>query len=289
MSDIFAAHITPNIIMMAEKLQNNKLEHTCFPQPADSTVRVWRYLDLAKFIWLLENQKLYLSGVASLNDQHEGSKPKFLADYDDQQHLAITRHQLLREFGNELGEEKFRTEIPRIVEQNSQIHAHQQRERRMLYVNCWHLGNPESEAMWRLYCPENNGVAIQTSYSKLAESTANDPELYIGQVTYIDYESQGFPPSNIFYPVMHKRISFAHEKEVRLVKIRVPDDCGFPQEFCPPGIAIDWPLEATIEGIYVGPYAPEYFYNVVHAIVRSFAPNLESQVHWSKMRAPPYY
>ncbi len=156
-------------------------------------------------------------------------------------------------------------------------------------VNCWHLGNPESEAMWRLYCPGNNGVAIQTSYSKLVESTANDPELYIGQVTYIDYESQGFPLDNIFYPVMHKRISFAHEQEVRLVKIRHPDNSGFTQEFYPPGISIDWPLELTIEAIYVDPYAPEYFYDVVRAVVRRIAPNLEGRVRPSQMRAPPIY
>ena len=101
---------------MTEQPQKNKLEHTCFPQPTDSAVRVWRYLDLAKFIWLLKNKKLYLSGVASLNDPHEGSTPKFLAVYEDHQFFAIRRYQLLREFGNELGGEKFLTEIPRITE-----------------------------------------------------------------------------------------------------------------------------------------------------------------------------
>ena len=149
---------------MIEQPKQNKLEHTCFPQPTDSAERVWRYLDLAKFIWLLENQKLYLSGVASLNDSHEGSTPKFLAMYEDQQIFAIRRYQLLREFGNELGGQKFLTETPRIIEQNRQRRANNQKERRQLYVNCWRLG-PESEVMWRLYCLGNNGVAIQTSYS----------------------------------------------------------------------------------------------------------------------------
>lgn len=274
---------------MAEQSKENKLEHPCFPQPADGSVRVWRYLDLAKFIWLIENQKLYLSGVDSLNDPHEGSTPKFLAADFDRQLLAVRRDQLLREFGSDLGSEKFQTEMPRLIEQNRQMRIHKQKERGQLYVNCWHLGNPESEAMWRLYCPGNNGVALQTSYSKLVKSIENDSELYIGRVTYIDYESQGFPLDNVFYPVMHKRISFAHEQEVRLVKIRVPDDWGLPQEFCPPGISIDWPLEPTIKGIYVDPYAPEYFYDVLCAIVRSIAPNLKDRVLWSQMRASPVY
>lgn len=269
--------------------QNNKLEHPCFPQPTDSSVRVWRYLNLAKFIWLLENQKLYLASVGSLNDPHEGSTPKSQAALEDQQVLAVQRYQLSREFGDDLGSKKFQAEMPRFIEQNRQRRIHNQKERRQLFVNCWYLGNIESEAMWRLYCPDNNGVAIQTSYSKLVESIASDLELYIGRVTYIDYDSQGFPLGNFFYPVMHKRISFAHEQEVRLVKIRVPDNWGLPQEFCPLGISIDWPLEPTLEAIYVDPYAPEYYYDVVRSVVRRVAPNLEDRVFWSPMRASPVY
>jgi hypothetical protein len=274
---------------MTAQLQNNKLEHTCFPQPEDDSVRVWRYLDLAKFIWLIENQKLYLSGVDSLNDSHEGATPKFLAADFDRQLLGVRQYQLLREFGSDLGREKFKMELPQLIEQNRQMRIHRQKDRQHLYVNCWYLGNPESEAMWRLYCPDNNGVAIQTSYRKLVKSIESDSELYIGRVTYIDYESQGFPLDNFFYPVMHKRISFAHEQEVRLVKVRVPDNWGTPQEICPRGLAVDWPLEPTIEAIYVAPYAPEYFYDVVRTIIRSIAPNLMDRVHWSQMRASPVF
>ena len=267
----------------------SKLEHPCFPQPTDGSVRVWRYLDLAKFIWLIEKQKIYLSGMDSLNDPHEGSTPKFLADHEDQQCLAIQRRRLVREFGDDLGNQKFLAELPLFIDQNRRSRVRRQKDRREMYVNCWHLGNSESETMWRLYCPDNNGVAIQTSYDKLVKSIANDSELYVGQVTYIDYESHGFPQDNIFYPVMHKRISFAHEQEARFVKLRVPDNQGTPQEFYPPGISIDWPLKPIIDGIYVTPYAPEYLYDVVCAIVRSIAPNLKDRVHWSKMRAAPVY
>jgi len=62
----------------------NKLKHPCFPQAAEGSVRVWRYLDLAKFIWLVENKKIYLSRLDLLNDPHEGSTPKLLAAMRDQ-------------------------------------------------------------------------------------------------------------------------------------------------------------------------------------------------------------
>lgn len=274
---------------MTEQLQNKKLKHECFPQPEDDSVRVWRYLDLAKLTWLLEKQKLYFSRVDLLNDLHEGAVPKFLAEDYDQQVLDLLGASILAKFGNDLGNKEYQEEKSRLTENLRQMRTLKQKDRRLLYVNCWYLGNQESEAMWRLYCPGNNGVAIRTSYSKLVKSIENDPELYIGRVTYIDYERQGFPMGNFFYPVMHKRISFAHEQEVRLVKIQVPDNFGMPNEICHPGISIDWLVESAIESIYVDPYAPEYFFEAVSAIVKSIAPNLLDRVHWSKMRASPIY
>lgn len=249
----------------APPTQENKLEHPCFPQPTDDSVRVWRYLDLAKFIWLFENKKLYLSRLDLLNDPHEGTTPRL---------LALLRDQQLRESGAE----QLVAQIPNINQQS----------RKSLYVNCWHSGNTESEAMWRLYCPNDSGVAIQTTYRKLVASIKNDPFFYIGSVTYIDYESQGFPLNNMFYPVMHKRISFAHEQEVRLVKT-LSEHWGIPGRESPSGIAVEWSPETTVDAIYVNPYAPEFYYEVVRSIMHRVAPLLEQQVRWSQMRAAPVY
>lgn len=279
---------------MTEQPQENKLEHPCFPQPTDGSVRVWRYLDLAKFIWLLENQKLYMSRLDLLNDPHEGSTPKFLAEQWNQelfQSIAGSRQKsLLQEFGDALGNEKFLAEIPRIIQQHDQMSSINQKMRKHFYVNCWHLGNSESEAMWRLYCPGNSGVAIQTSYNKLVASVENHSSLFIGKVSYIDYEFQGFPQGNILYPVMHKRISFAHEQEVRLVTTKFPENWGTPQEEVNPlGVLFDWPLDMVVEAIHVDPYAPVYFHDVVSSVIRRVLPDLEDRVFWSKMRASPVY
>lgn len=248
----------------------NKLEHECFPQPVDTSVRVWRYLDLAKFVWLLENRKIYFSRLDLLNDPHEGTTPRL---------LALLRDQQFREAGAEV----LAAHIPKFNQQS----------RKSMYVNCWHWGGAESEAMWRLYCPNESGIAIQTTYEKLAISIESDPTCYIGMVTYLDYESEGFPLNNAFYPVMHKRISFQHEQEVRLVKSlpeywKLQED-GLQIGDSPAGVSIDWSPEATIDSIYVNPYAPEFYHDVVRTIVRRIAPMLEQQVCWSQMRAAPVY
>ena len=106
----------------------NKLEHPCFPQPEDGSVCIWRYLDLAKFIWLLENKKLYLPRLDFLDDPHEGSIPHFMADLRDQQY---------RGWGGE--------------EMVTSMAAAHERIRKTMYVSCWNIGTSESNTMWRLY------------------------------------------------------------------------------------------------------------------------------------------
>lgn len=222
-------------------------------------------MDIAKFIWLLKNQKLHMARLDLLNDPHEGSIPGPLAKIRDQKLM-------------ESGSEELASQIPVI---NRQF-------RKSMYVNCWHLGNAESEAMWRLYCPDGNGVAIRTTYSKLIDSINNDEQLYIGKVTYIDYSSQGFDLNNGFYPVMHKRISFKHEQEVHIVK-SLPKYWSVDSPPSPHGIKIDWQLNFAIEEIYVNPYAPEYYYDSVRSVVESINPEMKERVMWSSMKAAPVY
>ena len=88
---------------------------------------------------------------------------------------------------------------------------------------------------------------------------------------------------------MHKRLSFSHEKEVRLVTSKMPDFWGTPNESYVEGLSIDWPVDNIVEAIYVNPYAPEYYQEVVRIILNRVAPNLAEKVFWSKMRAKPVY
>ena len=112
---------------MPEEPQENKLKHPCFPQVDDESARVWRYMDLAKFVWLIENQSLFLPRLDLLNDPHEGSIPPFIVKARNEQLLGMNA-------------EKFANEIRDINQQT----------RRAIFVSCWNLGNDESEAMWLL-------------------------------------------------------------------------------------------------------------------------------------------
>ena len=43
-----------------------------FKPPANALVRVWRYMDLKKFVWMLDNKALYFPRVTTMNDPYEG-------------------------------------------------------------------------------------------------------------------------------------------------------------------------------------------------------------------------
>ncbi len=105
-----------------------------------------------------------------------------------------------------------------------------------LYAQCW-TKTRESDAMWRIYSPEKNGVRISTTPRKLLNSlssTLNDVKhysSYIGKVeyfstpklkeyvnesvdkwVYFDIDGRGLANSLLF-----KRNAFKHENEVRLI------------------------------------------------------------------------
>lgn len=243
---------------------DSKLKHPCFPQPRERETRAWRYLDLSKLIWLLSTKKLYLPRLDLLSDPHEGSTPRLLAQARDAQMRKLA--------------------MPNTPDMGQMV----KNLRRAMYVSCWHLGNNESEAMWRLYCPSNRGVAIQTTYAALFDSFSSHKDIYVGKVTYIDYELQFFPANNLYYPVMHKRLSFSHEQEVRAVKL-LPEHVGTAPFESQPGQSIDWPTADVVHALYINPYAPEYYRDVVCSVVRALAPELEQRVSWSRMRNEPAY
>jgi hypothetical protein len=123
---------------------------------------------------------------------------------------------------------------------------------RHMYVSCWHANLVESAAMWAQYAtlsvsmlakerhgfgelgfvqqkqafslPTCLGIAIRTTCERLTSSLLPSPEepIYVGAVSYVDFDKGVIPEGSLFYPLLHKRSSFAHEREVRAVIQRLP-------------------------------------------------------------------
>lgn len=98
----------------------------------------------------------------------------------------------------------------------------------MLYGQCWSL-NEESDAMWRIYSPNNNGVMVSTTPRKLLNSLkqatqSNDFLCFIGKVQYVNAKDLlneisplAIASSEIAKTLLYKRAAFSHEREIRLI------------------------------------------------------------------------
>ncbi len=244
----------------------SRLHHPSFPQPPDADVNVWRYMDLAKLLWSLKKRRLYLCRLDLLGDPLEGSLPRRNAE---------GYRSWLRERG--LGGE----------EQN--VETAIRKNLGATYVSCWRLGQHESEAMWRIYCPSGIGVALRTTYRRLVRWIEPHP-VYIGMVKYIDFDTGAYASRALiaFDWAMHKRIAFEHEREVRMVAER-PAHMHAEASAGQPGIEFPWEPDASVDVIHVSPYAQEYYADAVRAAVGCLAPELAETTCWSSMRVAPRY
>lgn len=235
-------------------------EHPCFIQPQNSEALVWRYMDFTKFVSLLETNTLYFCQADCFEDPFEGSLPKG---------NLINRNQI---YGN-IPEEQRAITISQMIEHRKQMRSH-------TYVNCWHMNEHESAAMWKLYAATNEAVAICTRYSSLV--AALDKKVLMGQVHYIDYETATIPEDNSFWPFMFKRMSFSHENEVRAVISDLERKFDFVG-----GAAESVNPQKLIEKIYIAPDAPRWYFDLVTQLVNRYG--LSSEVFQSSLSEQPVY
>ncbi len=120
---------------------------------------LWRYMDLSKFVLLLDASALWFSHVPLLGDPHEGSRgPATIAARTAyvRSELEAARIELLQKGHDPSEVIDVDAAMPDLVAQDSRM---AQTMRMMMYVNCWHANEDESVAMWRLYGGTPGGSA----------------------------------------------------------------------------------------------------------------------------------
>lgn len=123
-----------------------RLKHPCFPQPEKDSW-AWRYLTLAKLLDVLRTRSIFLCRLDFFQDSHEGSMPRLLLEARERQFKEM--------------------ELP--PDTKAQFEGVGKRTRSATYVNCWNLSDYESEALWRLYTVDSDGIAIRARYWSLVD------------------------------------------------------------------------------------------------------------------------
>jgi len=246
------------------------------PNPED---KLWRYMDIAKFISMLSTSSLYFAPASSFDDPFEGAKGTVDRENTwNDYYLDFFRYAIKTAPGISQADssgEKLENTAQRLLRELAQSGIN---DRKNTCISCWHCNDFESEAMWKLYSANaSNAVAIQTTYQQLYQALGEDPYVDIGKVKYIDYKKNfsGIGFSAFWY----KRKSFEHEREVRAL-IRNYENSG-------KGILHPVNLNTLVQNIYVSPYAPEWFAEVVRNVVSKY--DLNKPVLYSTMADQPFY
>lgn len=217
--------------------------HPLFRNVPPPDAKLWRYLSFAKFASLLHSSRLHFTRVDQFDDHFEGAWPK--SDFDYWSKV-----------------EGFK--VPYFTEHMRSRTA----------ASCWAESPHESAALWRLYAPGAEGVAIATTFGKVRNLVAvpSGPDLGpdrlagVGRVTYLDHSNRGLieelgkddPLPNTLMPFMLKNVSYEYEKEVRALVVT-----GMGYEMAAGGYELTLNLTDFVDEIVVNPFSQNWFADTV--------------------------
>lgn len=257
-------------------------------KPEPNTV-IWRYMSLGKFESLLRTKSLFFCRADRFSDPYEGSITRIEAEYRIKEQKNIANF-----YGTKFNPQKAEENVNDLAE----IHKLFKKQH---VINCWHINNSENDSMWRLYLKSNEGIAIKTTIERLLESLSDSTEeIFCSKIRYLDYENDiwyneheyPFGSYNLFIPLVHKRMEFKQEAEIRLIhkigEFREQETNNYwKQQPTQKGKFINVDIEQLIETIYCPPTGDSDHVNEIQKLVSKY--NLKFEIKKSTLTKEPYY
>ncbi len=190
---------------------------------------LWRYMDLWKFLKIINSSSIFFPSVELLGDNYEGKMP-------DEVYQYMKAHE------KKNGRNDNFVEVYRSFFEKYSISK--------ILISSWSAAENESFALWKMYAKDKLGIAIKTDFNKLKRCFHNtNEEIYIGEVSYFDSKKPEYDFGN-FSTLLTKNIHYNFEKEVRcLTKLKDGENLRFKN------INVD--LNELIEEVYLSPFAFE--------------------------------
>jgi len=155
------------------------VKHSCLPLNHSDSEKIWRYMDFAKFVNLLNTKSLFFCRADRLDDKWEGIFPKKMIDK-----FSLNKKFIKSDDGNEY----------------SWCEWQIKKEARSHLINCWHVSDHESDAMWKVYSSNKQSIAVQSTIGRLKGCFKKKAErIWIGEVEYVDFKT--WEPNNLFFNV----------------------------------------------------------------------------------------
>lgn len=235
----------------------------------NSQQKIWRYLDIGKFLSLLIEEKLYFARPDKFGDLFEGFKPISHAEAE----ASLIEKVFEDALGKDTVDTVLRKNLPNLF---SLIHRTCTQESRLRFgVCCWHKNEYESEAMWKLY--PKDSVAIVTTIENLRLSLPQDKGIIVDDVRYNNFCTDPIEKGYAHYGLFQKRKSFEYENEVRAL-VLLKNNNGEERVSCN--------LKELIGAIYISPYAGSYLQECVKFILEAKAMSRDL-IHFSELINKP--
>jgi hypothetical protein len=250
-------------------------EHPTFVTPDDEDIKIWRYMSFAKFISLLDKQSLWFARADKFSDPLEGSYPK----------MNIEARKNLPEMPDDY--------LPYVDKILAGMAEAKSSWPKYVGINCWHINETESTAMWDLYTLGQEGIAIQSTFTRLLNSFSGvSQDVYIGKVQYIDYAHQVIENPNLYSPFVYKRKNFEHERELRAIIMNPPPLGGKGYDFTVStmdnGEYVPVDIDTLIEHVYIAPNARTWFIKLFESILTLYGREYTPQISTIYTTKPLY-
>ena len=165
-------------------------EHRLFETPPGET-RIWRYMSAMKLLQLASTSMLHFSRLDALK-----SEDPFEGEYSRPNTEAMDK-----EFAELYADGDVRPPLgvaPDMMRPWLSLLA-----QTMTFVNCWHMSEVESAAMWKIYASDQAGVAVVSTVDRLIAALApTKRHVHIGRVQYVDYETHAMAAGNSMAPAL---------------------------------------------------------------------------------------
>lgn len=238
----------------------------------DEEITIWRYMDFPKFASLISTQSLYFCQIPLLGDPFEGSYLKTVVDGIERVKPIIAKKH------------------PHLARTDEETRSHILTQRAHTYASCWHMNEYESAAMWDLYAPGGYGIAVKSTFGRLKSAIRDvKRKVWIGVIKYLDYNSDKVNQHTLWTPMLLKRKSFEHERELRalIMDYNMMGKWTYVQNSIP-GKSVSIDLSTLIEKVYISPNAPKWFNETVKSTAEAFGWN-DVLVIQSNMEAEPRF
>ncbi len=241
-----------------------------FQEPSDAEYTIWRYMDFAKFFYLISTGNLVFPAVKKFvkDDPYEGEWPKYWIN-------SYSRHKNTDEHAANAIENMIKS---------------RQFPLDYVYANCWHINDHGSAAMWRLYLKNGPGVAVRSTLKSLQRVLSRqEHHFYVQRVKYIDFDAhEGEEKFHQCAPFFLKRLDFKHEEELRALiwsaHSRNRDVTERPRK---DHINVKVSVQDLVHEVVTSPKAEDWFHDCVEKLVECNGPGI--QVNRSKLLDSPDY